>query len=661
MSKHPLTPPPAVPPPANGLGSNSNYILTNQCNPITGLIVTIDVTQDIVLQFSGNAEDHNGYTFQLNCYSPPGFTDAWQQYVFSLLAPIFPRPAGPAQLSAGVNNWPSQGGNAPLINDSDSLMELSGTTIPAGYQLQIQLKNDGQNNIVGAHWIVNYVGVLPTPTTPLTGYVTVDSAGNTEPHINFIGIDGHIHERTPTSTKFDNDLSVLAGSSIFPAAHSALDAYADLDGGQHVNFIGTDGHVHELYIAQGGRWIDNDLNQLAKGSPILPMLGSPLDGYVDNDGGQHVNFIGTDSHVHELLIASGGHWINNDLISLSGNGIAPRFDSPIDGYVDNNNGQHVNFIGTDGHVRELYIKPKGQWINNDLIMLSGNGVAPSRTSSLCGYMAQDNGQHVNFIGTDGHVRELYNLHSNQWLNNDLTELAQLSGPSVSPAPHSALCGFWADYVGGGTQHVTFTGTDGHVHDLSIAPKGQWADSDLTQLSGAGATPTPNSALSSYGTTHDEFFVNFIDVNDGHLHQFALVAPAQCIDNDVNNIPLANFLKSPIGLPVAPINAFEFNLIGPGNSAHAIFSSGAGTITYAASAPLTVLECLPPCVGTSLVSSEKSNSVYGSLDAGPSIVITQTFSFDPTERIIHAKGPESPGLKLPLMESKPRKLQVQHQA
>jgi hypothetical protein len=607
MSKHPLTPPPAVPPPANGLGSNSNYILANQCNPITGLVVTVDVTQDIVLKFSGSAEDHNGYTFQLNCYSPPGFTDAWQQYVFSLLAPIFPRLPGPAQLSAGVNNFASQGGN-PIIYDSDNLMELSGTTIPAGYQLQIQLKNDGQNNIVGARWIVNYVGVRPAATTPLASYITVDNAGNTEPHINFIGIDGHIHERTTTPTRADNDLSVLAGSSIFPAGNSALDSYADLDGGQHVNFIGTDGHVHELYLAQGGHWIDNDLNQRSKGSPTLPRPDSPLDGYVDNDGGQH-----------------------------------------------------VNFIGTDGHIHELYIKPKGQWISNDLIMLSGNGVAPSRTSSLYGYMAQDNGQHVNFIGTDGHVHELYNLHSKQWINNDLTQLAQLSGPSVPPAPNSALCGYWADYLGGGTQHVNFTGTDGHIHDLSIAPKGQWADSDLTQLSNTGAIPAPNGALSSYGTTHDEFFVNFIDVNDGHLHQFALVAPAQCIDNDLNNIPLANFLKSPIGLPVAPINAFEFNLIGPGDSAHAIFSSGSGIITYAANAPLTVLESLPPCVGTSLVSAEKSNSVYGNLDAGPSTVITQTFSFDPTERIIHAKGPESPGLKLPLRESKPRKLQVQHQA
>jgi hypothetical protein len=621
MSTQTLTPPLVVPPPPGGLGSSNNYILSDQsnntCNNITGLVVTIDVTQDIVLKSSENSKDQNGFGFQLNCYSPPGFEAAWQQYIFYVLKNIFPRPGeGDTALEATINNWPANAsGDNYFINEFDGLMGMSNTTIPAGYQLQIRLINDNQNNIVGAHWIVNYIGVLPTPSTPLTGYVTLTNAGNTELHLNYIGIDGHIHERPGTPTKPDNDLSVLAGSSTFPATDSALDAYADLDGGQHVNFIGTDGHVHELYLA------------------------------------------------------SGGHWIDNDLIVKSGNGITPRANSPLDGYVDNDNGQHVNFIGIDGHVHELYIKPKGQWVNNDLIMLSGNGMTPSRTSPLYGYMAQDNGQHVNFIDPDGHVRELYNLHSAQWLNNDLTQLAaQHAGTSVPPASNSsALCGYYADYLDGGTQHVNFTGTDGHVHDLSIAPNGQWAHSDFTQLSGSGATAAPNSALSSYGTTHNEFFVNFIDVNDGHLHQFALVAPAQCIDGDLNNIPLVNFLKSPLGSPgnppVAPINAFELVLIGPPGGDNAVFSSGAGTFSYVAGgAPLTVQNSFPPCTEVKFGTAETSNSVYGSLDAGPSIVTTQTFSIDPTESIIRFQGPVVKSPKIPRKSRETLKpIPVSHEA
>jgi hypothetical protein len=665
MSMQPLTPPPAVPPPPGGLGSNQNYVLSN-CSHIVGLIATIDVTQDIVLRSSANSKDQIGFGFQLNCYSPPDYTDAWQQYALVAAENVFPRPGeGWGQLNAIINNYTATG--SPVIFEYDTLMVWEGNTmIPAGYQLQIRLINDAQDNIVGVHCIVNDLGFPPAPTTPLTGYVLPDTSAvtttnnsgtnnnsnndtnRTEQHINYIGIDGHIHERfhRAEGNWIHDDLSVLAGSSILPAANSALDAYADLDGGQHVNFIGTDGHVHELYIAQGGHWIDNDLNQLSKGPPILPMPGSPLDGYVDSDKGQHVNFIGTDGHIHELFIASGGHWINNDLIILSGNGIAPRPNSPLDGYVDNDNGQHVNFIGTDGHVHKLYIRPKGQWINNDLIMLSGNGITPSRTSPLSGYMAQDNGQHVNFIGTDGHVHELYNLHSAQWLNNDLTQLAQLSGPSVPPAPDSKLCGYWA--WSDGKQHVNFTGTDGHVHDLSIAPNGQWTNSDLTQLSGpSSATPASDGALHSYPQPNGDLHVNFIGVNDAHLHELLLGPLAQWVDNDLNNIPLANFLKSPLGLSpnqIAPINAFELDLVGPGDGTNAVFSSGAGTFIYAAATPMTVQSCLPPCAGTTEGAAETSNSVYGDLDAGPSIVITQTFSIDPTERVIRRQGPV---FKLPL--------------
>jgi hypothetical protein len=59
----------------------------------------------------------------------------------------------------------------------------------------------------------------------------------------------------------------VAGA-VAPAAGSALDGYWGADGSQHVNFVGTDGHVRELYIAPGRNWVDND----------LMTLGWPVDG-----------------------------------------------------------------------------------------------------------------------------------------------------------------------------------------------------------------------------------------------------------------------------------------------------------------------------------------------------------------------------------------------
>jgi hypothetical protein len=652
----PTLTPLAVPPPSGGLRSSTNYILAStasgQCNPITDLVVTIDVTRDIVLK-SSSGFWYSGFGFQLNCYSPPGFVDAWQQYIFVVLS----APIGSSYLCGAVNNWTAK--EDQLVEEVNTLLQVGGNAIPAGYQLQMRLTNDANNNIVGIHWIVNDLGFLPAPTTALTGYWRKElyqdaNDPNSVQHVYYIGIDGHIHERAhyptgnysllaPDGIWVHNDLTVLSGNSMAPTVDSALDAYVDAGSSQHVNFIGTDGHVHELYIARdGGQWVNNDLSLLAKG--VLSMPGTPLDGYADTGGGQHVNFIGVDGHVHELFIASGGHWIDNDLTVLSGNGVVPRANSPLDGYIDADDGQHVNFIGTDGHVHELYIKPHGQWINNDLTALSGNGVTPSRTSSLCGYLGPDNGQHVNFIGTDGRVHELY-IHPNaQWINNDLT---QLSGNGVPPTPNSPLCGYWAS---GDTQHVNFIGTDGHVHELYITPNGHWINNDLTLLSSNSMPPAPNTRLHSYAQPDGAQHVNYIGVYDAHMHELYIPSGGHWVNNDLNNIELVNVSKDPLDLSsgqFAPINAFQLNLVGPINSDNAVLSSGAGTFTFSADTPLTVASTFPPCTGVTWPTGETANSVYGTLDAGPSNLITQTFSTDPNAAVVHVKGKVAPGVKLPI--------------
>jgi len=124
----------------------------------------------------------------------------------------------------------------------------------------------------------------------------------------------------------DHDLTKLAGA-VAPAPGTALDAYWGSDSSQHVNFIGdssqhvnfigTDGHVHELYTAPDtAGWVDHDLTKLAGG--VAPAPGTALDGYWGSDSSQHVNFIGTDGDVHELYIApSATGWLNNNLTALA--------------------------------------------------------------------------------------------------------------------------------------------------------------------------------------------------------------------------------------------------------------------------------------------------------------------------------------------------------
>ena len=160
------TPTPTVPPgkqlatptagevsaPSGGLGSNSNYFLASDCTPVTGLSVTIDVTQDILSDI--------GFSIQLNCYSPQGANSAWQQYIME-----FATTSGtPLQIYAMVDNWPSdsrrQALNEPtgsdLINTGGqpAMLSLSSAALPAGYRITITLTYDQDHNVNGAKFTV---------------------------------------------------------------------------------------------------------------------------------------------------------------------------------------------------------------------------------------------------------------------------------------------------------------------------------------------------------------------------------------------------------------------------------------------------------------------------------------------------------------------------
>jgi hypothetical protein len=88
--------------------------------------------------------------------------------------------------------------------------------------------------------------------------------------------------------------------------------------------------------------------------------------------------------------------------------------------------------------------------------------------------------------------------------------------------------------------------------------------------------------------------------------------------------------------MAPITAFQLDIVGAADGDSAVLSSGAGTITYAASTPLTVLSQEPACVESHAMTEETANTVYGPLTAGPSNTITQAFSVT-TAPAIHATG------------------------
>ena len=143
-----------VPAPNLGLSGQSNYILSSNCNPLIGITVTINVTEDIACS--------EGFSFQLNAVSPASISAqqfAEQQYVIAFEG---------NNLSWSINSFlPTDPPNDPSFQPHGPLASLSSSEIPAGYQLSISLQSDS-----------NGAGGNITAAT----FVVIDSQGNTLPN-----------------------------------------------------------------------------------------------------------------------------------------------------------------------------------------------------------------------------------------------------------------------------------------------------------------------------------------------------------------------------------------------------------------------------------------------------------------------------------------------
>ena len=205
----------------------------------------------------------------------------------------------------------------------------------------------------------------------------------------------------------------------------------------------------------------------------LPKPGSPTDGYPTAfNNQQHVNYIGANNHVYELYYRDS--WKFNDLTALAG---APNAgaSSALDGYATTfNNQQHVNFIGDDRHVYELFYD--NSWKLNDLTKLSGLHSTAHPTSPLAGYETSFNEQqHVIFLDLDNHIHELF--YDSQWHDNDLTDLTH--APVALRA--SSIAAYQTSF--NKQQHIIFQTFDSHIHELVY--DGSWRHNDLSKLAGPG--------------------------------------------------------------------------------------------------------------------------------------------------------------------------------
>ena len=374
--------------------------------------------------------------------------------------------------------------------------------------------------------------IKPETGSSLTGYWGSDNSQ----HVNFIGLDGHVHELyiLPGANWVDNDLTELALAQS-PAVQSGLSGYWQNDDSVHVFYCGagTDNHVYQLRIFPGGPgWVWEDLTSLADG--IVPEVSRALNGYWGTDNSQHVNYIGSGTHIHELCRASGASptdWTDNDLTAMAG-AVTPHSNTALVSYWGSDSSQHVFFIGTDDHVHELYIAPgtKG-WVDNDLTALTG-GLAPNVNTALAGLWDTDSSQNLLFIGTDGDIHELFIVPGGPgWGQHDLTKVGHAIEPNIGTA---------LDMYSGtdGSRHINFFGVDGHVHELYNHPGAAgagWVDNDLTKMANAVDPVVGDRELHGYWGSDSSQHVNFIGA-DGDLHEL-YIAPGTSgwVDNNLTQL------------------------------------------------------------------------------------------------------------------------------
>src|ERR1700722_12437325 len=196
------------------------------------------------------------------------------------------------------------------------------------------------------HWKDNVIsppGAVAQPNA-LTGFT---SAGDNQ-HVNYIDIKGNVHElayKEKSEHWLDNNLTLDANPRGVAAQPGALDGYTTTADHLHVNYIDVNGHIHELLYSDGGHWQDTDLTAASRSAAVA--AAGVLHGYRTPDDSQHINYIDIVGDVHELLYRDKSkQWVDTNLATAAKPASVAAVRGAVDGYGTSDCNQHVNYIDT---------------------------------------------------------------------------------------------------------------------------------------------------------------------------------------------------------------------------------------------------------------------------------------------------------------------------
>jgi hypothetical protein len=338
-------------------------------------------------------------------------------------------------------------------------------------------------------------------------------------HVIYTGEDGHIYEVLWSRSEgwLPYDLTYLTGAPPQPASHpinGPIGYVFVAQGTQHVIFVSSSpsqgdpgGHIHELWRDNSG-WHHRDLTSDIR-APLAFVFAPPCAYVFDAQGTQHVDYVGRDGHINELWWNNDG-WHHNDLTNAAGAPLAalnPRPASPK-GYAFAGS-HHVVYIAKDGTIHELFWN-NFSWGHRPLTAASDN-VPAQFSGPLAAYaFAAQGSQHVDYVGAGGRIFEVW------WDSGGVHCDDLIADAGAAPADNpSVLCAYVFDAQG--TRHVDFTGGVGHINELWWNPDG-WHYSDLTRA--AGGAPLSDQgdpagyAFAAQGTQH----VFYIGIEVNHIHE-----------------------------------------------------------------------------------------------------------------------------------------------
>ncbi len=155
------------------------------------------------------------------------------------------------------------------------------------------------------------------PGSTLTGY----AEANGKAHLFYLDGQPHVDQMWWYLQRWWNqDLTALAGTSTIPAPASGLSSFGGPNGTASVYYVDTQQHINQLSW-NGQAWSNQDLSQASAfqltANTLIYTLATPQTALTSLliTGGNHVYFVATDGHVHQIYW-NGQSWVDQDLIVM---------------------------------------------------------------------------------------------------------------------------------------------------------------------------------------------------------------------------------------------------------------------------------------------------------------------------------------------------------